>query len=154
MSNEVKCPKCGSNQITAQKKGFSAGKAAAGAILTGGVGLLAGFHGSSDIDVSCLACGHHWNPKKLSEEVNREELSKKLSEYKAWRNTFYDAYHNEKYDEAAIVYESRFKFFPAIPDVHAAYKDLKKKDSQNQIAQVVIFSILAVVIFLLIKWVA
>ena len=56
-SLDVACPKCGSTQITAQKKGFSGGKAVAGAVLTGGVGLLAGLHGSSDIVITCLACG-------------------------------------------------------------------------------------------------
>jgi len=45
----VVCPKCGFGQITGDKKGFSGGKAVAGALLTGGIGLLAGFHGSSKI---------------------------------------------------------------------------------------------------------
>ncbi len=58
----VKCPKCGSDQITANKKGFSGGKAVAGAILTGGVGLLAGLHGSKKIVITCLACGHNFKP--------------------------------------------------------------------------------------------
>ena len=42
MSNEIRCPKCGSNQLHADKKGFSGKKAVAGAALTGGIGLLAG----------------------------------------------------------------------------------------------------------------
>ena len=54
---EIGCPKCGSTQITANKKGYSAGKAVTGAILTGGVGLLAGFHGSGKVLITCLACG-------------------------------------------------------------------------------------------------
>jgi hypothetical protein len=154
MSNEAKCPKCGSNHITAQKKGFSAGKAAAGAIITGGVGLLAGFHGSSDIDVSCLACGHHWNPKKLAEEKRREELSKTLSDYKKWKQSFYLAYENSNMEEAELIYTSKHKFFKAVPDVHAAYKREKNADRSNMIVQFVIYSILALVIFLLIKWIA
>jgi hypothetical protein len=52
------CPKCGSDQLAATKKGFSGGKALAGAVLTGGVGLLAGTIGSNKIKCTCLACGH------------------------------------------------------------------------------------------------
>lgn len=62
MEEKVKCPKCGSDQLTAEKHGFSLGKAAGGAILTGGVGLLAGFHGSGKIDITCLKCGHVFKP--------------------------------------------------------------------------------------------
>lgn len=62
--SEIKCPKCGSTQITANKKGFSGGKAVAGAILTGGIGLLGGFLGSSKVKITCLNCGHSWSPGK------------------------------------------------------------------------------------------
>lgn len=56
---------CGSSQLTANKKGFRAGKAVAGAVLTGGVGLLAGFIGSGDVKVTCLNCGCQWKPGQL-----------------------------------------------------------------------------------------
>lgn len=62
MNNQIHCPKCGSTQITAEKKGFSGGKAAAGAVLTGGIGLLAGTIGSNDIIITCLACGNQFKP--------------------------------------------------------------------------------------------
>jgi hypothetical protein len=62
MSNQIHCPRCNSTQITANKKGFSAGKAAAGALLTGGMGLLAGTHGSGNIRITCLTCGHKFKP--------------------------------------------------------------------------------------------
>ena len=39
--NLIQCAKCGSTELTSQKKGFSGGKALGGALLTGGVGLLA-----------------------------------------------------------------------------------------------------------------
>jgi hypothetical protein len=61
-SNEIKCPKCGSNQVTANKKGFSGRKAVAGAVLTGGIGLLAGTIGSNKIKITCLSCGHQFKP--------------------------------------------------------------------------------------------
>ncbi len=59
-STPVACPECGSEKITTNKKGFDVGKAAAGGVLTGGVGLLAGFISSRKIQVTCLKCGHSW----------------------------------------------------------------------------------------------
>jgi len=56
----VRCPKCGSTQLAADKKGFGLGKAIVGGVLTGGVGLLAGFIGSRKVLVTCLKCGNQW----------------------------------------------------------------------------------------------
>lgn len=56
----IKCPQCGSTQITGTKKGYSGGKAVSGALLLGPLGLLAGLHGSKKIMVTCLNCGHQW----------------------------------------------------------------------------------------------
>lgn len=61
-STEIVCPKCGSNQLTANKKGFSGTKAVGGAILTGGIGILAGTIGSNNILITCLACGKRFKP--------------------------------------------------------------------------------------------
>lgn len=58
--NIAKCPKCGSPSISANKKGFSSGKALVGVALTGGVGLVAGTHGANKIIMTCLKCGHEW----------------------------------------------------------------------------------------------
>jgi DNA-directed RNA polymerase subunit M/transcription elongation factor TFIIS len=58
----IHCPKCHSTQVTAQKQGFGLGKAAVGGVLTGGVGLLGGFIGSRKIYLTCLKCGHRFNP--------------------------------------------------------------------------------------------
>ena len=73
-SSEIRCPKCGSNQITADKKGFSGTKAVAGAVLTGGIGLLAGTIGSNKVKITCLACGHQFKPgqDKAGMEAIRE----------------------------------------------------------------------------------
>jgi hypothetical protein len=58
------CPRCHSEQIgpTTERKSFSFGKAAAGGVLVGGLGLLAGFAGSNKNKVMCMACGHTWKP--------------------------------------------------------------------------------------------
>jgi tellurium resistance protein TerD len=59
---EVKCPNCGSTQITGGREGFSLGKAAVGGLILGPVGLLGGLAGSKKVVVGCLKCGHRWAP--------------------------------------------------------------------------------------------
>lgn len=56
------CPKCHSTSLTANKKGFGVGKAAAGAIIAGPYGLLAGGIGSRKVTITCLNCGHKFKP--------------------------------------------------------------------------------------------
>lgn len=58
----IKCPKCGSKQVTANQKGFSGGKAVAGAVLLGPIGLLGGTIGSKKVKIACLKCGYQWEP--------------------------------------------------------------------------------------------
>src|SRR5258708_22010103 len=62
MGQVLSCPKCGSTQITADKKGFSGKKAIIGDILVGPIGLLAGTFGSSKVLITCRACGHKFKP--------------------------------------------------------------------------------------------
>jgi tellurium resistance protein TerD len=61
---QIKCPKCRSHQITANSKGFGLGKAVAGGLLAGPVGLLGGVIGSKTVVITCLSCGHKWEPGK------------------------------------------------------------------------------------------
>lgn len=58
------CPKCGSTSLSANKKGFGLGKAAAGALIAGPIGLIGGTLGSNKIEVTCLNCGHKFKPGK------------------------------------------------------------------------------------------
>lgn len=58
----VYCPKCYSTQVTANKKGFSLGKAAVGSLIAGGV--LLGAVGKNKIEVTCLKCGNKWKAGK------------------------------------------------------------------------------------------
>lgn len=69
---EIRCPKCGSTQLTANKKGFSGTKAVGGAILTGGIGLLAGTIGSNKINITCLACGNQFRPGGDLEAIKKK----------------------------------------------------------------------------------
>lgn len=59
----IQCPKCNSESISFDKKGFSFGKAVAGVALLNPVGALAGFIGSNKVKATCLACGKTFNPK-------------------------------------------------------------------------------------------
>lgn len=64
----VKCPHCKSMDVdfmVQQRKGFSISKAAAGTILTGGVGALAGFAGKKGKkEWHCKNCGAVFTTKK------------------------------------------------------------------------------------------
>lgn len=60
----VCCPKCGSTQLTANKKGFGVGKALGGALLAGPIGLAAGGIGSGKVLITCLKCGKQFKPGK------------------------------------------------------------------------------------------
>ena len=72
--DKLYCPKCGSSNLITNKKGFGAGKAVTGALLTGGIGILAGFIGSSKIKITCLQCGSKWKPGELrNTPINKEE---------------------------------------------------------------------------------
>jgi DNA-directed RNA polymerase subunit RPC12/RpoP len=74
------CPKCGSRELHAEHKGFSGGKALAGALVTGGIGLLAGTIGSRDTQITCLKCG---NKFKAGEAVVRRTNDNNVSEEEA-----------------------------------------------------------------------
>ena len=58
--DEVRCPRCGSARVTANKRGYGAAKAVGGLLLLGGVGLLGGFHGGQRVVVTCLKCAKQW----------------------------------------------------------------------------------------------
>lgn len=66
--NAIKCPHCNSKNVQflqQDRKGFSVGKAVAGAALTGGVGTLAGFAGKKGRKQwHCQDCGNLFETKK------------------------------------------------------------------------------------------
>lgn len=86
IEEKLYCPHCGSSQLATNNKGFGTGRAVTGAILTGGIGLLAGFIGSGSVKVTCLKCGRQWNPGELltspltNEEKEKNEKAQKDKE--------------------------------------------------------------------------
>ena len=65
------CPKCNSTQLTSNKKGFSGGKALAGAVFTGGIGILAGTIGSGNVTITCLKCGYKYKAGEYAKEKQK-----------------------------------------------------------------------------------
>jgi len=61
----IRCPQCGSAQLSWNKNGFGFGKAAVGGILLGPFGLLAGGIGKNKITCTCLKCGNSWQPGQV-----------------------------------------------------------------------------------------
>lgn len=62
------CPMCNSNtgwrMVDESKKGFSGGKAVAGAVLFGPVGLVGGAFGKKHRSYACAECGFKHEYKK------------------------------------------------------------------------------------------
>lgn len=75
----LRCPKCNSTQLTSNKKGFSAGKAVVGTVLTGGIGLLAGTIGSGSVVVTCLKCGHGFKAGDYVSEKRKFDRERELN---------------------------------------------------------------------------
>lgn len=54
------CPRCRSDRISTQRKGFSWGWAIAGFFLIPGFGILLGLIGRNNLHCRCQLCGHKW----------------------------------------------------------------------------------------------
>lgn len=58
--SELRCPKCFSKNVRTYEQGYSATKGLIGGVFTGGIGLVAGFHGRHKMKAKCLKCGYEW----------------------------------------------------------------------------------------------
>jgi hypothetical protein len=76
----LKCPKCRSTHLTDGKKGFSASKAVAGAVLTGGIGVLAGTIGSNKTVITCLSCGHKFKPGEDLDNARKKKIEQEKAQ--------------------------------------------------------------------------
>lgn len=143
MPDQIKCPKCGSEQITANKKGYSVGKAAAGVILTGGIGLIAGAHGSGKIVITCLACGERWKPGQ-TKQVQRGPVVAD-SKFPEWRSRFIETYESGDHKAAEEMYIRWYGSTTKIP-FHERYNQFTRGDKSNRIIIVITIVVALIVI--------
>lgn len=92
------CPQCKSKELHSEKSGFSGGKALTGALLTGGIGILAGIIGSKDIYLTCLKCNHRFKAGqalvvKPTNILTTPELDKKIIEKYGQNKNFVDSFN-------------------------------------------------------------
>jgi tellurium resistance protein TerD len=71
----IRCPHCHSTQVTANKRGFGLGEAAVGGIALGPVGLLGGLIGAGHVRITCLKCGHVFQPGEGQWAASRMQTS-------------------------------------------------------------------------------
>lgn len=145
MSDKIACPKCGSDQITANKKGYSVGKAAAGVILTGGIGLIAGAHGSGKVKITCLACGETWKPGQHLNQKQNINRSPVQSNFPEWKINFMNVYESGDYAAAEEMYNKWYGSTTNIPFTER-YEQFKKGGNESKNFAIVAWIILIVVI--------
>lgn len=88
----IKCPKCNSTQLSANKKGFSGKNAIAGMVLTGGVGFLAGTIGSNKVIITCLKCGYQFKAGEYDYEIEKARKKRQIeSELHNGKRSFFPA---------------------------------------------------------------
>lgn len=80
MSDVIKCPKCKSTNLHVGQQGFSTGKAVAGLLTVGTLGILAGNIGRDKIKVTCLDCGKTFNPLEEKKRKEQQEFEMRVIE--------------------------------------------------------------------------
>lgn len=75
--DKMLCPRCNSLHLTTSQKGYSVSKAAAGFLLIGAVGLLAGGVGKDKIRITCLECGYTFKAGEYQSKLKEEEEIRK-----------------------------------------------------------------------------
>lgn len=58
----VRCPVCGSTQVSALRRGYDPGCGCLGLLLFSWIGLLLGFLNADRVDLVCRNCGNTWAP--------------------------------------------------------------------------------------------
>lgn len=95
MSEEpIRCPKCYSSQIYVDKRGFKAGRAVAGGLLTGNMiaAVAAGGIGMDKIELTCLKCGHKFKIKDAakSNKVYDGQLNNGISVLESTKTAMFE----------------------------------------------------------------
>ena len=81
----IKCPKCYSTQIHADKRGFKTGRAIAGGLITGNilVTMASGGIGMNKIELTCLKCGHKFKPGEGGQITQNTFSSQEIREFES-----------------------------------------------------------------------
>lgn len=126
----VFCPKCMSTHVHTEQKGFSGGKALAGAVAFGGLGLLAGTIGSKNVLITCLKCGHKFKAGDAF-IATRKEKDEILQEFERIALT------GDKLEPVKFLSDrlhwSTAQSFQFIDDYLSGHPDLKKEVDESQI---------------------
>ena len=67
---QVRCPECGSAQISAVRKTYDPGCGCLGLLIFGWWGMLLGLLGAGDVELVCNRCGARWPAGKPSDARN------------------------------------------------------------------------------------
>lgn len=115
------CPKCNSRELYANPKGFSSEKALVGAMIAGGVGLLAGVMGSQDVRITCLKCGNKFKAGEaviLKANLTEEEKIKNITRSKGKTEAIKYCTNNKNMDaEKATDYVNNVLGEPPTPRI-------------------------------------
>lgn len=145
----IGCPKCGSTELHAEKQGFSGKKALVGAVLTGGIGLLAGTIGSKNVNITCMKCGNKFKAgegktvKKVTfptSFIMDEKVLDRLKEgSKLAAAIEYGEIHKVEMADAQGIVDAYIKSHPSV------FKENKPEEEQNNAGCAATIVILAIV---------
>lgn len=92
----IQCPKCYSKQIHVDKRGFKAGRAIAGGLITGNIlaAAVSGGIGMNKIELTCLKCGHKFKLGEGGQTVQQNKPS--LQEIKEFESHVVKPEESEK----------------------------------------------------------
>lgn len=138
----LKCPKCNSTQLTADKRGFNSGKAVAGAVLTGGVGLLAGLHGKDRLVVYCMSCGSKWKPEDYDKEKEKYKVNKVIDDGLKFGSKFQSLYKSDKIEAQKFAEENNL-----FTDEYNSIESLYKKYRNNSMGGTIVMVVFALIVF-------
>lgn len=160
----IYCPYCLSKQVHHEYRGFSGGKALAGVVTVGGIGMLAGTIGNDKVELTCMRCGKKFkvgeafittkSKKKKIEEAILESLNKKGTaeqayylQGKLWKiitNEIADNKGSEEWINKALnLIEWYLKAHPELKPKEVIQKEKKEKMIIDLVA-----TIFAIVVFL------
>lgn len=146
------CPKCHSRELHSEHQGFSGGKALAGVVLAGDIGILAGTIGSKEVRITCLKCGHHFKAGEAL--IEKGDTGKNEMEAK-----IVDFLKQDKLVNALELYrkETHQGFKQSMDYIHAvAYKhniEIKQDKGSINVGKIILILVCIGVIIFFVFWI-